>query len=367
MLTLDYPPTRGGIQTMAREIVARARDVSWRVIAPLEPGSPDSEELFGARVRRAHSWGLGRRGFIPSIAAAARDEIRHQSFDVALAMHVLAAPGALSTKIPTVVVCHGGELRSSRIRPIARLVLPRAERVVANSRFTRSEAIALGADPLKISVLQVGAPEAGVVAAEDVAALRSAIGGRKIVLSVSRLQPHKGHDRLIGAVAAMDEDVRLVIVGDGTARTGLQEQVRAAGLHNRVVFSGLVSDEQLAKYYRAADAFALLSRETSGPQGGFEGGGIALVEAAAYGMPIVAGATGGIPETIRDGDNGLLVDPDDQAAVVRALKRVLEDAELAQRLGANAKRMATEERSWTGFVQRMESVIEGAARGSATT
>lgn len=362
MLTVDFPPTRGGIQSMAREIVGRAQAFSWTVVAPQEKGSPPREELFGAQVRRARSWGLGRRGFIPSIARVARDEITQTAPSVALAMHVLAAPGALLSKVPTVVVCHGGELRSTRIRPVARMVLPRAERVVANSRFTRSEAIALGADPMKVAVLQVGAPEAGVVPPEEVAALRSAIGGRKIVLSVSRLQPHKGHDRLIAAVAAMEDDVHLVIVGDGTARTGLQEQVRAAGLQTRVIFSGLVSDEQLPKYYRAADAFALLSRETSGPQGGFEGGGIALVEAAAYGLPIVAGATGGIPETIHDSETGLLVDPEDQAAVVRALSRVLTDGELAGRLGSNAHRMATTERSWTGFVERMETVLETAAR-----
>jgi len=207
------------------------------------------------------------------------------------------------------------------------------------------------------------------VAPDEVAALRRAIGGTKIVLSVSRLQPHKGHDRLIKAVSTMPEDVKLVIVGDGTARTGLQEQVRAAGLQNRVTFSGLVSDEQLAKYYHAADAFALLSRETSGPSGGFEGGGIALVEAAAYGLPIVAGATGGIPETIHDGQNGLLVDPDDDQAVARALHRVLDDDALAQRLGASARDMAQHDRSWRSFVERIESVLAMAARrsGEAST
>lgn len=365
MLTLDFPPTRGGIQSMARETLARVQRTAFRVVAPADVGFEQVDAALGLPVRRVRPMvGLGRRGFIPAIARASWAEARAQEPDVALAMHVLAAPGALAAGAPTVVVCHGGELRSTKIRPIARLVLPRAERVIAVSRFTRSEAIALGADPMKVSVLQVGAPDPIAVPKAEVDALRKALGGGRIVLSVARLAPHKGHDRLINAVAALPEDVRLVVVGDGTARTGLQEQVRAAGLQNRVSFSGLVSDEQLPRYFAAADCFALLSRETSGPQGGFEGGGIALVEAAAYGLPIVAGATGGIPETIRDGETGLLVDPEDQRAVRRALARLLDDRALAKRLGDAARTMAVQERSWTVFVARLEAVLELAARRS---
>jgi phosphatidylinositol alpha-1,6-mannosyltransferase len=247
------------------------------------------------------------------------------------------------------------------------LILPRAERVIAVSRFTRSEAIALGADPAKVSVLQVGAPEPVAVPPEEAALLRKALGGGRIVLSVSRLAPHKGHDRLIRAMAGMPRDVHLVIVGDGTARTGLQALAREAGLSSRVTFSGLVSDEQLPKYYAVADCFALLSRETSGPAGGFEGGGIVLVEAAAYGLPIVAAATGGIPETISDGDTGVLVDPDDEAAVIAGLKSVLEDRALSKRLGEAARAMARDERSWTGFVDRLEQVLSTAARRGTIT
>jgi len=363
LLTMDFPPTRGGIQTMAREILARARRTEFRVVAPADPGFAAVDAGLGTAVRRVHAVMPGRRGFVPTIALTARREIREWKPDVVLALHTMAAPGAmLGRRAPVVVACHGGELRAPRIRRVARVVLPRADRVVANSRFTRSEAVALGADPLRVVVLPVGAPEAVSVDPRTVEEFRARLGGRRIILSVARLAEHKGHDRLIRAVGELPDDVRLVIVGEGPARAGLESVAAAAGVASRVVFAGEVSDDDLAVHFASADAFALLSRSVRGRAAGVEGGGIALLEACAYGLPVVAGATGGVPETIRDGETGLLVDPDDNAAVVRVLRRVLEDGALSSRLGSQARAMAAGERSWAAFVDRMEDILETTAR-----
>lgn len=360
LLTMDFPPDRGGIQTMARELLARAHRTEFRVIAPSHPRAADS--AFGVPVRRVPAIAPGAKTAAVLIALAARAEIRRFRPDAVLALHVLAAPGALTTRIPVVLVCHGGELRSPRIARIARWAFPRAERVIANSRFTRSVAVALGADPMKTGVISVGAPDPVDVPAHEVEALRRRLGGGRIVLSVSRLEPHKGHDRLIHALATLPEDVRLVLIGRGSAEAELREAARAAGLAERVVFAGSVDDDELPCYYVVADAFALLSRATTGERAGVEGGGIAVLEACAYGLPVVVAATGGLPETIRQEETGLLVDPDDPTAVAHALHRVLEDRALASRLGEAARAMATGERSWAGFVDAMELVLETAAK-----
>lgn len=359
LTTMDFPPTRGGIQTMAREIIARAQRTSFEVIAPAHPAA--SDDVFGVPVHRVGHPSLGRRAVIPAIALATRRHLAKKQPDVVLSLHANSALGALGAT-PLVLVTHGGELRSRKIRQVARWCFPRAERIVANSRFTRSEAVALGADPLRIEVIPVGAPEAVAADPADVKALRARFGGGRIVLSVARLAPHKGHDRLIGALAALPEDVHAVIVGVGPARAALEELTVSLGLARRVTFVGDVTDEDLRTYYSAADAFALLSRETSGADAGVEGGGIALLEACAYGLPVVAGATGGIPETVHDGETGLLVDPEDHAAIVRGLQRVLSDRALAERLGTAACTYATGERSWRRFVERIEDVLGRAAR-----
>lgn len=345
---------------MAREILARATNTRFSVIAPRDPGWEEADAASPVPVKRVPAVAPGRRGFVPTVNAAVIAHIRRERPDAVLAMHTLAAPGALLARAPLVVVCHGGELRSPRIRAVARRVLPRARRVVANSAYTRSGAVALGADPLRTVVLPVGAPDPVDVPDEQVAAVRARFG--RYVLSVARLEPHKGHDRLIRAMAGV-EDANLVIVGTGSAEAHLRAAAAEAGVAGRVTFAGAVSDDELPAYFAAASAFALLSRETSGPQGGVEGGGIALLEACAYGLPVVAGATGGIPETIRNGDTGLLVDPEDVQAVAAALRRVLGETALAASLGKAAFAMATGERSWARFVERIEQILDQAAEG----
>lgn len=357
--TMDFPPTHGGIQTMARQICTRAARLDLHVIAPADHGYAPVDRLLGVTVKRVRSLAPGRRGYVPTIAWEALRAARAWHPQAGLSLHVLSTPGLLLARVPTVVVAHAGEFRSSRIRAIAKQVLPRAARVVANSSFTRTEAIALGADPMRTTVIPVGAPEAVPVPHERVEALRRRFGAGRIILSVSRLEPHKGHDRLIRALGHLPDDVHLVLVGEGSAYAALDGGARELDLAGRVHFAGSVDDDDLPAYYAAADCFALLSRATAS---GVEGGGIALLEACAYGLPVVAAATGGIPETIRDGDTGLLVEPGEIDAVARALRRVLDDAALAERLRGNARAMATGERSWDAFVRRLEDVVEQVAR-----
>jgi phosphatidylinositol alpha-1,6-mannosyltransferase len=150
-----------------------------------------------------------------------------------------------------------------------------------------------------------------------------------------------------------------VFAGDGSARAALEAQARARGVADRVVFLGSLGASELPVLYAAADVFGLLSRETPGA---VEGGGIALLEACSYGVPVVAGASGGIPETITHGETGLLVDPDESDSVVRAFTRVLTDDALAKRLGEAAREMATTSRTWDVFVAQLEDVLRSAAR-----
>lgn len=363
LTTMDFPPSRGGIQTMAREIIARAQQTAFEVIAPTDGQHAGSDDWAGVPVERVRRLAPGRRGYIPAIALATRRAIARTQPDVVLSLHANSALGAFAVRQrpPLVLVTHGGELRSRKIRQVARWCLPRAERVIANSRFTRTEAVSLGADPLCIEVLPVGAPDPTPVAPEAIAALRARIGGGRILLSVARLAEHKGHDRLIGALAALPDDVHAILVGVGPARAELERLTVSLGLTRRVTFAGEVPDADLPTYYAAADAFALLSRATTGANAGVEGGGIALLEACAYGLPVVAGSTGGIPETIHDDETGLLVDPEEHGQIVRAIRRVLDDPALSARLGAAAHAYATGERSWARFVTRLETVLARAA------
>jgi glycosyltransferase involved in cell wall biosynthesis len=145
---------------------------------------------------------------------------------------------------------------------------------------------------------------------------------------------------------------RLWIAGDGSERPGLEARARALGIGELVHFAGAVLDA--SPFYWGADGFALLSR--------WEGLPLALLEAQAAALPVVAAAAGGIPEAVMDGTTGLLVPREDPLAAATALLRVEDDAELARRLGYEAARQAREEWSWERMVSAYEVLYERAWR-----
>ncbi|MGH2830310.1 MAG: glycosyltransferase, partial [Actinomycetota bacterium] len=336
------------------------------VVAPADPGFEAIDSALGRRVVRVRSLGgRTRRGFLPGLALAAVREARRRRPDVVLAGHVLAAPGGVWLRrrgIPLVVATYGVELVAPRTRRVAAWALRRADRVLAVSRFTMDAAVALGTDPARGTVVGVGAPEPRDVAPERLAALRARFGlnGSRVLLTVARLEPHKGIDVVARALPSLPGDVRYMVVGDGSARGQFHQAARAAGVEDRVVFAGALSDEDLAAGYRLADVFVLASRSLDGGRRGVEGCPVSLLEAAAYGLPIVAARTGGIADAVRDGHTGTLVDPENIPDVAAALNRAL-DPTVAKPLAAAAEKAAKTERNWSAVVERVQELLADAA------
>jgi glycosyltransferase involved in cell wall biosynthesis len=171
-------------------------------------------------------------------------------------------------------------------------------------------------------------------------ALRAEIapGAGKIVLCVARLQREKGIDDLVEAALRLGErapGARVLVAGDGPERETLKAAVAASGAEERIALLGHRGD--VARLLVAADAFVLPSRH--------EGLPISLLEGMAAGLPSVATAVGGIPGLVEDGVSGLLVAPDSPDQLADALARVLEDGELARRLGEAGRRVVEERHS----------------------
>jgi len=171
-------------------------------------------------------------------------------------------------------------------------------------------------------------------AQEDVSALRDRLAlppAARVILSVGRLSPEKGHADLLAALRLVLRDrpqlaIKLILVGDGIERPALERAAAAPDLASSVIFAGHCSN--VWPYYSLADVFVLPSHSEGSPN--------ALLEAMAAGVPIVACKVGGVPETVEDGSSALLVPPANPAAMANALARVLEDPALATRLASNA-------------------------------
>jgi glycosyltransferase involved in cell wall biosynthesis len=181
------------------------------------------------------------------------------------------------------------------------------------------------------------------------------------VLCVASLQPKKGHADLVDAVAVLAEHrpgVRLELVGEGPERERIERQARERGVEARVQLLGARPAEDVRDRLARARAFALPAVRL--PSGRMEGIPVALMEAMAAGVPVVATRLSGIPELVQDGVTGLLVEPHAPEALAAALERLLSDADLAADLTRNARALVDRSFSLRTEVGRLGDLFEGA-------
>jgi glycosyltransferase involved in cell wall biosynthesis len=211
-------------------------------------------------------------------------------------------------------------LRASRNR-----ALRRAAHVVVPSAYLRDLALGWGVAPDRLTVVPNPAPPLPPLPDRDAA--RGALGLDGVTLAAAgRLTRQKALGDALAAVARVDR-VSLVVAGDGPERGALEQRAAELGLDGRVRFVGPLARTDVLTLFRAADAALLSSAWENLPH--------SVVEALAVGTPVVATAVGGVPEVVRDGENGLLVAPGDVAALAEAIRRVSEPG-LRDALAANA-------------------------------
>lgn len=239
--------------------------------------------------------------------------------------------------------------RSAIVRYLARRVWSGADRVLVQSEahrlallraIERSSPAASDLVSRKLSVVPNGL---------DLPARVSAPTADGPVLAVGRLIPEKGMDTLIRAAAGLGRPVRIA----GTGPEGERLRRLAKELAADVQFAGFVAHDSLGDLYESCACAALASRHGEGLPNG-------VLEAMARGRPIVATRVAGNRDLIEDGVSGLLVPPDDPAALRAALKRVLEDCALAARLGVGARTTA-ERFEWSRVTPRLEAILEECA------
>jgi phosphatidylinositol alpha-1,6-mannosyltransferase len=276
-----------------------------------------------------------------------------------VAAHPYLAPVALIAarlaNAPFIVACHGEEVWRP-LRPSVAASLRLADAVLAPSLFTADQVMRWAGLRRPPVVIPHGLPPAMVTDR----ALDARIPGR--VLTVARLVPehaYKGVDTLLAAwpqVKATHPGAELVIVGDGADRPRLQAMVDGQSVKD-VTFAGRVSDEELRGLYATASVFALPVRTRVGPAAAGEGLGLVFVEAAFWGLPVVAGNGGAVPEVVSDGETGILIDPLDPVDVGRAIVALLTDEPRAANMGARARERALERFSFETYSRRIGGLV----------
>lgn len=365
LVTNDFPPKVGGIQSLLWEWWRRLPADEFAVLTSPYRGAREWDMQQPFRVERVRESVL-----LPHPLMVKRVNDLARNFGADFVVLDPAVPlGIIGPRLelPYAVVLHGAEVTVPGRLPASKQVLGHVLRgamhCIAAGTYPADEARRAAGRDLSTTVVQPGVDTQRfrVLDADERDAARRRFGvspDAELIVGVSRLVPRKGFDTAIAAVARMARsrpNLELVIAGAGRDEGRLARLARDRGAPAR--FLGRVPFDDLPALYGCADVFAMLCRNRwlGLEQEGF---GIVFLEAAACGVPQVAGASGGAAEAVDDGVTGLVVDdPDNVDQVVAAFERLLDDADLRRRMGEAARRRAVNEFSYDVLADRLWNTL----------
>lgn len=376
LVTNDFPPRRGGIQSYLEQFVNRLAgtgDHEITVYAPRWKGAQEYDLAAPFRVVRHPGTLMVPE---PGVDRRMRRLIgEHQIETVwfgAAAPLALLAPRARDAGAHRVVAStHGHEVGWSML-PGARSALRRigesSDVITYVSRYTRGRFAAAFGPRARLEHLPPGvdtdrfAPDR---AARAELRARYRLADRPVVVCISRLVPRKGQDMLIRAMPEIRRrvtDAALVVVGGGPHAGALHRLADECGVAADVVFTGGVPNAELPGHYAMADVFAMPCR-TRGAGLDVEGLGIVFLEASATGVPVVAGDSGGAPETVQDGETGRVVDGRSHGQIVEAISALLADPAAARRMGEAGRQWISRDWNWDTHTGRLADLLSTRSPG----
>ncbi|MDO8361835.1 MAG: glycosyltransferase family 4 protein [Actinomycetota bacterium] len=361
LVTNDFPPKIGGIQSLLWEWWRRLPPESFAVLTSPYAGAAEFDAAQPFQIERTrepvllpHPWMVRR------INAMAREVGADLVvLDPALPLGLVGP----SLELPYDVVLHGAEVTVPGRLPLSKqtlaYVLRRARHIVAAGGYPAAEAEHAAGRSLPITVVPPGVdterfrPLAAAQRTSARAHFQFAEDA-ELVVGISRLVPRKGFDTAVRAAALLRTSrPNLVLAIAGGGRDADRLQGLAASLKAPVRFLGRVGNDELPLLYGCADVYTMLCRNRwAGLEQ--EGFGIVFLEAAACGVPQVAGDSGGAAEAVDDGVTGFVVKrPDDPREVAAAIERLLDDPALARSMGAAGRERAVREFSYDVLAHRL--------------
>lgn len=369
LVTNDFPPRPGGIQSYLQALTGQLPPDDLVVYAPRWRG--DSHIRFDAQqpfqvVRHPTSLMLPT----PAVARRARKLLRSEGCETV--WFGAAAPLALLSPLlrragaeRIIASTHGHEVGWSMLpaaRQALRVIGENTDIVTYVSKYTRRRFTAAFGPNAALEHLPPGVDTEKFrpdPAARAELRKRYNLGDRPTILCLSRLVPRKGQDVLLVAMRWIRERIPgavLVIAGSGPYEDRLRGFAEALGLGDDVVFTGRVPSAELAAHHTIADVFAMPAR-TRGAGLDVEGLGIVYLEASASGVPVVAGMSGGAPETVLDGETGRVVDGRRADLVAEAIADILADRDAAAAMGTAGRAFVDRHWRWDTLGGRLRGYL----------
>ena len=389
-VTQDFPPDLGGMSRRHVELCRRlaAHPGEQMVVSTVAAHDADDHSENFRIVRERFPFSRANRfvnqlRWARSLSALARDA------DVIHCGNIRPSGYAVwwvsrNRPSPYLLYVNGGDVLRERRKiagsglkkRAARAIFGNASGVVANSKWTaevtRQVMREAGvSNPPTVAPIDLGTNPVRFSPSHDRGQLRArfGLGAAPMLLTVARLVPHKGQDVTIRAIALLARDfpdLRYVMVGEGEDEQRLRDLADELLVRDRVLFAGALSDAEVADAYATATLYVGVSRLDRDVN--VEGFGIAFVEAGASGVPSVAGDSGGGRSAVRDGETGLLVPPEDPAAVAKAIRTLLRDDDRRRAMGKEARRLVETYYNWDRVAREtLDFTRDAAAEHAART
>lgn len=367
VVTNDFPPRQGGIQSFVHQMAIRQPAGSIVVYTSDHPGSAafDADQPFPVL---RHGTGL----LVPTPVARQRVIAALRDFDCTAVWFGAAAPlGLLAPALRAagaerlVATTHGHEAAWAML-PAARQALRRIGNGVdvitfLGEYFRRRLAGPVGPHPALLQLTPgVDVENFRPDVDRDDLRRRYGLADRPVILCVSRLVPRKGQDTLIRALPLVHEqvpDAAILLVGDGRYRDDLSALAAKLKIERDVVFTGGVAYDELPAHFAAGDVFAMPCRTRRAGMD-VEGLGIVYLEASASGLPVVAGDSGGAPDAVVDGETGYVVSGRDVPALTDRLVTLLHDDALRARMGVAGRTWVHDCWRWEAVADRLHGVLQ---------
>jgi phosphatidylinositol alpha-1,6-mannosyltransferase len=376
-VTHNYPPIRGGISTFSQGVAQGLAELGAevRVLAPVRPDTPARQNPALIPIPE-HGTGKLRRAaiLVPLLRELRRrpdviflGSLHPYGIFVQLLSSLFGVPYALAAHgLELLRILHGQNWLGLETG-LAQRTLRGAAAVTTHGQFTAGLARRLAGTDLPLNLIP------GAIHVEPFKGVRQHrdrlnhwtglnLDDSFLLLSVGALRARKGHSQTLKALrllAPKHPRLYYLIVGEGESRAALQDQTRNLGLEGRVFFLGALPRDDLIYTYQCSDAFIMTSRHL--PEGDVEGFGLVYLEANACGLPVIAGNSGGVPDAVRHGETGLLVDPERPELIAAAIESLMNDPDLRRRMG-QAGRIWAEEHDWSRLVPRYLEVLESIVR-----
>ncbi|MFC1687729.1 glycosyltransferase family 4 protein [Patescibacteria group bacterium] len=346
LVSLQFPPDFGGVQTYLYEIARRIPSDQLTVLAPQTVSNEDPKNVN--IVRKKFITRLIWPRWIPLLISMVL-QVRRSKISLILAAQILPVGTAAYIirklfNIPYAVFTHGMDitipLAKSRKRRLATRILKNAEVIFSVSNYTREKVLSMGINPEKVIILKPCIDLKSIIQPTDdeIETIRKkyAVTGKPILLTVARLVKRKGHELVLKSISKLIEEfpsLQYIIVGDGPEANNIDTCISSLHLSNNVVRTSEIDDRVLHALYELCDIFVFTPTHEDN-ETDVEGFGIVYHEAMAHRKPVVASRTGGVPDAVGQ-SSGIIVQQNNVEEITQAIRILSSDPIQRQKFGEN--------------------------------